>query len=73
MHARVNSHLMSQTSFDAPAGDEPLGLNLGSMGKGGAWVNGRSIGRYWVSFLTPQGSPYQTWYVFNSSHFPLHV
>ncbi|XVF63364.1 hypothetical protein PTKIN_Ptkin09bG0081900 [Pterospermum kingtungense] len=51
-----------KTSFDAPAGDEPLGLNLGSMGKGEAWVNGRSIGRYWVSFLTPQGSPYQTWY-----------
>ncbi|XWS24746.1 hypothetical protein CRYUN_Cryun27aG0010200 [Craigia yunnanensis] len=51
-----------KTSFDAPAGDESLGLNLGSMGKGEAWVNGRSIGRYWVSFLTPQGSPYQTWY-----------
>ena len=32
------------------------------MGKGEAWVNGQSIGRYWVSFLTPEGSPSQTWY-----------
>ncbi|XP_022720179.1 beta-galactosidase 16-like [Durio zibethinus] len=51
-----------KTTFDAPAGDDSLGLNLGSMGKGEVWVNGQSIGRYWVSFLTPQGTPYQTWY-----------
>ncbi|XP_021300055.1 beta-galactosidase 16-like [Herrania umbratica] len=51
-----------KTSFDAPAGNESLGLNLGSLGKGEAWVNGQSIGRYWVSFVTSQGSPYQTWY-----------
>lgn len=51
----------SQTLFDAPAGNDPVALNLGSMGKGEAWVNGQSIGRYWVSFHTSQGRPSQTW------------
>ena len=50
-----------QTLFDAPAGNDPVALNLGSMGKGEAWVNGQSIGRYWVSFHTSQGRPSQTW------------
>ncbi|KAH0777747.1 hypothetical protein KY290_009158 [Solanum tuberosum] len=48
--------------FDAPKGDDPVTLNLGSMGKGEAWVNGQSIGRFWLSFHTPQGVPSQTWY-----------
>ncbi|XP_059280274.1 beta-galactosidase 16-like isoform X2 [Lycium ferocissimum] len=48
--------------FDAPKGDDPIALNLGSMGKGEAWVNGQSIGRYWVSFRTLAGIPSQTWY-----------
>ncbi|MCD9645778.1 Beta-galactosidase 6 [Datura stramonium] len=48
--------------FDAPKGDDPIALNLGSMGKGEAWVNGQSIGRYWVSFHTSEGVPSQTWY-----------
>ncbi|KAK8647057.1 hypothetical protein V6N13_120815 [Hibiscus sabdariffa] len=56
-----------KTRFDAPADNLSLGLNLGSMGKGEVWVNGQSIGRYWASFRTPQGAPYQTWYVVNSS------
>ncbi|KAL4334175.1 hypothetical protein GQ457_07G021780 [Hibiscus cannabinus] len=51
-----------KTRFDAPADNLSLGLNLGSMGKGEVWVNGQSIGRYWASFRTPQGAPYQTWY-----------
>ncbi|CAK7346941.1 unnamed protein product [Dovyalis caffra] len=51
-----------KTLFNAPAGNDPVALNLGSMGKGEAWVNGQSIGRYWVSFHTTQGSPSQTWY-----------
>ncbi|KAE8100698.1 hypothetical protein FH972_018566 [Carpinus fangiana] len=51
-----------KTLFDAPAGEDPVALNLGSMGKGEAWVNGQSIGRYWVSFHTSNGSPSQTWY-----------
>ncbi|KAM0032575.1 putative beta-galactosidase [Helianthus debilis subsp. tardiflorus] len=51
-----------KTTFDMPEGDSPIVLNLGSMGKGEAWINGQSIGRYWVSFKTPSGSPSQTWY-----------
>ncbi|XP_057490523.1 beta-galactosidase 16 isoform X1 [Actinidia eriantha] len=51
-----------KTTFDAPAGTDPVALNLGSMGKGEAWINGESIGRYWVSFHNPAGNPTQTWY-----------
>ncbi|MED6196943.1 Beta-galactosidase 16 [Stylosanthes scabra] len=51
-----------QTTFDAPAGNDPVVLNLGSMGKGQAWVNGQGIGRYWLSFHTPNGDPSQKWY-----------
>ncbi|GAB4847486.1 Beta-galactosidase 3 [Ancistrocladus abbreviatus] len=36
--------------FDAPNGDEPLALDLRSMGKGQAWVNGQNIGRYWTAY-----------------------
>ncbi|GMJ15178.1 beta-galactosidase 16 [Hibiscus trionum] len=39
-----------RTLFDAAAGKEPVALNL------------ESIGRYWVSFLTPKGVPSQTRY-----------
>ncbi|XP_042375473.1 beta-galactosidase 5-like [Zingiber officinale] len=35
--------------IDAPDGDEPLALDMGSMGKGEAWINGQSIGRYWTA------------------------
>ncbi|KAI3758607.1 hypothetical protein L6452_06174 [Arctium lappa] len=51
-----------KTVFDSPKGEEPIALNLGSMGKGEAWINGQSIGRYWVSFKTSTGFPSQTWY-----------
>ncbi|OIW02452.1 hypothetical protein TanjilG_05045 [Lupinus angustifolius] len=51
-----------QATFDAPKGNSPVALNLGSMGKGEAWINGQSIGRYWVSFHTPSGIPSQQWY-----------
>lgn len=49
-----------QTFFDAPVGNDPVALNLSSMAKGEAWINGQSIGRYWVSFLTSKGKPSQT-------------
>ncbi|KAL0012698.1 hypothetical protein SO802_007806 [Lithocarpus litseifolius] len=39
--------------FLAPEGKGPLALNLASMGKGQAWVNGQSIGRYWTAYLSP--------------------
>ncbi|KAJ6805028.1 beta-galactosidase isoform X2 [Iris pallida] len=41
--------------FNAPAGNEPLAIDMGSMGKGQAWVNGESIGRYWPAY-TASGS-----------------
>ncbi|KAK1360624.1 Beta-galactosidase 5 [Heracleum sosnowskyi] len=36
--------------FDAPGGNGPLALDLRSMGKGQAWINGQSIGRYWMAY-----------------------
>ncbi|CAL1379841.1 unnamed protein product [Linum trigynum] len=51
-----------RTKFDAPKGDEPVALNLTSMGKGQVWVNGESIGRYWMTIKTKQGNPSQTLY-----------
>ncbi|XP_052196199.1 beta-galactosidase 3 [Diospyros lotus] len=38
--------------FNAPDGDEPLALDMGSMGKGQVWINGQSIGRYWTAYAT---------------------
>ncbi|XP_074307945.1 beta-galactosidase 6 isoform X5 [Silene latifolia] len=51
-----------KASFDAPDGDDPVALNLSTMRKGEAWINGQSIGRYWVSLLTATGTPSQTLY-----------
>ncbi|KAH7685343.1 Beta-galactosidase protein [Dioscorea alata] len=51
-----------KTTFDAPPGRDPVALNLQSMGKGEVWINGESIGRYWVSFLTPKNQSSQTLY-----------
>ncbi|KAF2324627.1 hypothetical protein GH714_015730 [Hevea brasiliensis] len=36
--------------FDAPRGNEPLALDMNSMGKGQVWINGQSIGRYWMAY-----------------------
>lgn len=43
--------LSSQTTFEVPEGNDTLVLDLQGMGKGYAWVNGQSIGRYWPSFI----------------------
>ncbi|PSS30220.1 Beta-galactosidase [Actinidia chinensis var. chinensis] len=51
-----------KTTFDAPTGDDPVALNLSTMSKGEAWVNGQSIGRYWISFHTSKGTPSQALY-----------
>ncbi|TKY60458.1 Beta-galactosidase 16 [Spatholobus suberectus] len=51
-----------KTAFDSPKGDDPVALNLESMGKGQAWVNGQSIGRYWISFHDSKSQPSQTLY-----------
>ncbi|CAN8268131.1 unnamed protein product [Cochlearia groenlandica] len=36
-----------KSSFDKPVGDEPLALDMNTMGKGQVWVNGHNIGRHW--------------------------
>ncbi|KAJ3707737.1 hypothetical protein LUZ61_011442 [Rhynchospora tenuis] len=51
-----------KTIFDLPDGSDPVALNLASMGKGEVWVNGESIGRYWVSLKAPNGQPSQALY-----------
>ncbi|MCD7457417.1 Beta-galactosidase 8 [Datura stramonium] len=40
-----------KANFDAPAGDTPLSMDFTGMGKGEAWVNGQSIGRFWPTTL----------------------
>lgn len=46
-----------KTTFDAPEGEDPVALDLGSMGKGQAWVNGHNIGRYWSLVAPKTGCP----------------
>ncbi|KAL3844711.1 hypothetical protein ACJIZ3_002114 [Penstemon smallii] len=38
--------------FGAPDGDEPLALDMSSMGKGQIWINGKSLGRYWTAYAS---------------------
>lgn len=59
----LSDMLTWQTTFDTPEGNDPIALNLDSMGKGEAWINGQSIGRYWVSIKTDNGTSSQTWFV----------
>ncbi|KAJ9190323.1 hypothetical protein P3X46_001539 [Hevea brasiliensis] len=39
-----------KTTFNAPAGNSPLAVDMDSMGKGQVWINGRSVGRYWPAY-----------------------
>ena len=48
--------------FDPPKGTEPVAVRMNNMGKGMIWVNGKSIGRHWMSFLSPLGQPTQSEY-----------
>lgn len=48
--------------FDAPDGEEPLALDMGSMGKGQIWINGQHIGRYWTAWA-PNGYCNQCSYI----------
>ncbi|KAF8403035.1 hypothetical protein HHK36_011130 [Tetracentron sinense] len=43
-----------KTNFDAPGGNEPIAIDFTGLGKGEAWVNGQSIGRYWPTYISPQ-------------------
>ncbi|XP_051144918.1 beta-galactosidase 13-like isoform X2 [Andrographis paniculata] len=51
-----------KTYFDAPEGNDPVAIRMSSMGKGMVWVNGNSIGRYWVSYLSALQAPTQQIY-----------
>ncbi|CAJ1939116.1 unnamed protein product [Sphenostylis stenocarpa] len=44
-----------KTYFDVPGGTDPVALDLKSMGKGQAWVNGHHIGRYWTRVSPESG------------------
>lgn len=44
-----------QTTFNAPAGNEPLALDLNSMSKGQVWINGESIGRHMPGYKATGG------------------
>ncbi|KAF3772485.1 Beta-galactosidase 15 [Nymphaea thermarum] len=46
-----------KATFSAPDGADPVAIDLGSMGKGQAWVNGKSIGRYWTIVAPKHGCP----------------
>ncbi|CAK9159233.1 unnamed protein product [Ilex paraguariensis] len=43
-----------KTTFKAPLGKDPVVLNMQGLGKGNAWVNGNSIGRYWPSYIAEE-------------------
>ncbi|KAL9417542.1 hypothetical protein AB3S75_040510 [Citrus x aurantiifolia] len=51
-----------KTYFDAPEGIHPIAIQMNRMGKGMIWINGQSIGRYWISYLSPLGQPTQSEY-----------
>ncbi|XP_073112752.1 beta-galactosidase 1-like isoform X2 [Elaeis guineensis] len=39
-----------KTTFETPLGLDPVVVDLLGMGKGAAWVNGNSIGRFWPNY-----------------------
>ncbi|KAJ1393753.1 Glycoside hydrolase, family 35 [Sesbania bispinosa] len=51
-----------KTNFATPEGREPVAVHMNGMAKGMIWVNGRSIGRHWMSYLSPLGKPTQSEY-----------
>ncbi|KAF6174298.1 hypothetical protein GIB67_040791 [Kingdonia uniflora] len=44
-----------KTTFKTPLGNDPVVVDLIGMGKGHAWVNGNSLGRYWSSAVADDG------------------
>ncbi|KAK6141932.1 hypothetical protein DH2020_024321 [Rehmannia glutinosa] len=42
-----------KTTFSAPPGNSPVAIDFTGMGKGQAWINGQSIGRYWPANISP--------------------
>ncbi|KAK7257722.1 hypothetical protein RIF29_31900 [Crotalaria pallida] len=41
-----------KTNFVAPSSNNPVAIDFTGMGKGEAWVNGQSIGRYWPTYVS---------------------
>ncbi|OAP00926.1 hypothetical protein AXX17_AT4G30140 [Arabidopsis thaliana] len=39
-----------KSTFDSPTGNEPLALDMNTMGKGQMWINGQNIGRHWPAY-----------------------
>ncbi|CAM8887205.1 unnamed protein product [Rhodiola kirilowii] len=39
-----------KVALNAPAGNDPLALDMGTMGKGQMWVNGQHIGRHYPAY-----------------------
>ncbi|XP_021629045.2 beta-galactosidase 13 [Manihot esculenta] len=48
--------------FDVPEGDDPVAVRMTGMKKGTIWINGKSIGRYWMTYVSPLGIPTQSEY-----------
>ncbi|XP_008225494.1 PREDICTED: beta-galactosidase 8 [Prunus mume] len=42
-----------KAKFNAPDGSNPVAIDFTGLGKGEAWVNGQSIGRYWPTNISP--------------------
>ncbi|KAJ8527999.1 hypothetical protein K7X08_015450 [Anisodus acutangulus] len=40
-----------KATFNAPGGNEPLSLDMASMGKGQIWINGEGVGRHWPGYI----------------------
>ncbi|KAI5080533.1 hypothetical protein GOP47_0003716 [Adiantum capillus-veneris] len=51
-HSTYQPMTWYKTIFNAPPGNDPVAVDLWSMGKGAAWVNGHGLGRYWSNFLS---------------------
>ncbi|CAM6119644.1 unnamed protein product [Calypogeia fissa] len=48
------SMIWYKTTFPTPRGNDPVTLDLGSMGKGQLFVNGYHLGRYWPTIFAPE-------------------
>ncbi|KAF7841215.1 beta-galactosidase 13-like [Senna tora] len=51
-----------KTTFATPEGRGPVAIRMTGMGKGQIWVNGKSIGRHWMSYLSRLKQPTQSEY-----------
>ncbi|CAI0557703.1 unnamed protein product [Linum tenue] len=57
-----------KAKFDAPEGNDPVAVSMYGMIKGMIWINGESIGRYWMSYISPLGDSTQAEYLIPRSY-----